>query len=69
MTIAIMDSAIIMTDSIIAKYTSGEKEFDFADMDTLLDATSAIENEFADNVNFEATSTTTEITAEEATLS
>jgi len=38
-------------------------------MDTLLDATSAIENEFADNVNYEATSTTTEITAEEATLS
>jgi len=38
-------------------------------MDTLLDATSAIENEFSDNVNYEATSTTTEFTAEEATLS
>lgn len=38
-------------------------------METLLDATSAIENELADNVNFEATTTTTAITVEEAKLS
>jgi len=33
-------------------------------MDTLLDATSAIESELSDNVNYEATTTTTEITTE-----
>lgn len=42
MTIAIMESAITMTDSIIANFISGEVEFDFADMDTILDATSEI---------------------------
>jgi hypothetical protein len=37
-------------------------------MSTLLDATSEIESELADNVNYAAKSTTTEITAEQATL-
>jgi len=38
-------------------------------MDVMLEATSAIESELANNVDFEATTTTTEITAEEAKLS
>lgn len=49
-----MNSSITMTESLINKYTTGEVEFSFADMKVMLEATSLIESELADNVNYEA---------------
>lgn len=69
----IMNSAIDMTDNIMKRWESGEAEFEMGDLSSMLEATFAINDEYAaitkhNAKNFEAgTTTTDETTTTDAT--